>query len=158
MKLCSKNYDIIMGSKNNNTKLKYSINSRNLLYISKGKIEVTLCPPKDYKNLHIQKNYETLEYVSKIDIYDVDPNYKNDFNKVKFLRVIIDVNQVLVIPPYWFYNIKFLEENTIVFYNSYRTFTSSIAILPDLFIQLLQQNNLKLNIAKQVVDDNLKNS
>lgn len=154
--ICSKNYDIIMGSKNNNTKLKYSINSRNLLYISKGKIEVTLCPPKDYKNLHIQKNYETLEYVSKIDIYNVDPNYKNDFNKVKFLRVIIDVNQVLVIPPYWFYNIKFLEENTIVFYNSYRTFTSSIAILPDLFIQLLQQNNLKLNIAKQVVDDNLK--
>ena len=110
----------------------------------------------NYKNLHIQKNYETLEYVSKIDIYDVNLIYKNDFNKVKFLRVIIDVNQVLVIPPYWFYNIKFLEENTIVFYNSYRTFTSSIAILPDLFIQLLQQNNLKLNIAKQVVDDNLK--
>lgn len=148
--VCNKNYDIIMGKKNNTTQLKYSINSRNILYLSSGKIEVTMCPPKYYKNLHVQKNYELLDFYSAIDINNVQSNYKNDYHKVKFLRVLLNTNQVLIIPPYWFYSIKFLEENTIVFFNSYRTYTSSIAIVPDLFIQLLQENNLKLNIIKEL--------
>jgi hypothetical protein len=109
-----------------------------------------MCPPKYYKNLHVQKNYELLDFYSAIDINNVQSNYKNDYHKVKFLRVLLNTNQVLIIPPYWFYSIKFLEENTIVFFNSYRTYTSSIAIVPDLFIQLLQENNLKLNIIKEL--------
>ena len=152
--VCNKNYDIIMGKKNNTTQLKYSINSRNILYLSSGKIEVTMCPPKYYKNLHVQKNYELLDFYSAIDINNVQSNYKNDYHKVKFLRVLLNTTQVLIIPPYWFYSIKFLEENTIVFFNSYRTYTSSIAIVPDLFIQLLQENNLKLNIIKELYTKN----
>lgn len=161
--VCNKNYDIIMGKKNNTTQLKYSINSRNILYLSSGKIEVTMCPPKYYKNLHVQKNYELLDFYSAIDINNVQSNYKNDYYKVKFLRVLLNTSQVLIIPPYWFYSIKFLEENSIVFFNSYRTYTSSIAIVPDLFIQLLQENNLKLNIIKELYtknknDENNENS
>ena len=152
--VCSKNYDIIMGKKNNITQLKYSINSRNILYLSSGKIEVTMCPPKYYKNLHVQKNYELLDFYSAIDINNVQSNYKNDYHKVKFLRVLLNTSQVLIIPPYWFYSIKFIEENSIVFFNSYRTYTSSIAIVPDLFIQLLQENNLKLNIIKELYTKN----
>lgn len=156
--VCSKNYDIIMGTKNSTSQLKYSINSRNILYLSSGQIEVTLCPPKYYKNLHVHKNYELLDFYSLIDIANIQPNYKNDYYKAKFLRVLLNTNQVLIIPPYWFYSITFLEENTIVFFNSYRTFTSSIAIIPDLFTQLLQQQNLKLNIIKKIdgINENLK--
>jgi len=148
--VCYKNYDIIMGKKDNATQLKYSINSRNILYLSSGKIEVTLCPPKYYKNLYVQKNYELLDFYSAIDINNVQPDYISDYRKVKFLRVLLNTNQVLIIPPYWFYSIKFIEENTVVFFNSYRTYTSSIAIAPDLFIQLLQQNNWKLNMITQL--------
>lgn len=152
--ICNTSYDIIMGRKNSISQLKYSINSRNILYLSSGKIEVTMCPPKYYKNLHVQKNYELLDFYSAIDINNIQSNYKNDYHKVKFLRVLLNTTQVLIIPPYWFYSIKFLEENTIVFFNSYRTYTSSIAIVPDLFIQLLQENNLKLNIIKELYTKN----
>jgi hypothetical protein len=148
--ICNKTYDIILGRKDSASILKYSINSRNILYLSTGKIEVTLCPPKYYKNLHVKKNYESLDFYSSIDINNIQPIYKNDYHKVKFLRVLLNSDQVLIIPPYWFYSIKFLEENSIVFFNSYRTFTSSIAIIPDLFIQMLQQNNLKLNMIKKL--------
>ena len=148
--ICNKTYDIIMGRKNNASQLKYSINSRNILYLSSGQIEVTLCPPKYYKNLHVKKNYEMLDFYSSIDINNIQQIYKNDYYKVKFLRVLLNTNQVLIIPPYWFYSIKFLEENSVVFLNSYRTYTSSIAIMPDLFIQMLQQNNLKLNMIKKI--------
>ena len=152
--VCNKTYDIIMGGINTTTQLKYSINSRNILYLSSGKVEVTLCPPKYYKNLQVKKNYELLDFYSSITINNVQSIYKNDYSKIKFIRVTLNENQVLIIPPYWFYSIKFVEKNTIVFFNSYRTFTSSIAIIPDLFIQLLQQNNLKLNIVKKIHENN----
>ena len=137
-----------MGAKNNNTRLKYSINNRNLLYLSSGQIEVTLCPPKYYKNLHVKNNYETLEFYSQIDIYNVESIYKNDFNKIKFLRVTLGLGQVLVIPPYWFYSIKFLENHSIVFLNTYTTYINMISIIPYLFIQILQLGNIKLNVIK----------
>jgi hypothetical protein len=146
--VCSKNYDIIMGAKNNNTRLKYSINNRNLLYVSSGLIEVTLCPPKYYKNLHVKKNYETMEFYSQIDIYNVESIYKNDFNKIKFLRLTLGLGQVLVIPPYWFYSIKFLEKHSLVFLNTYNTYINMISILPYLFMQILQLGNIKLNVIK----------
>lgn len=147
--LCNKKYDIIMGSENNNTRLKYSINSRTLLYLSSGQIEITLCPPKYYKNLHVIKNYETLEFYSEINIYNVEPIYKNDLNKVKFLRVLLKIGQVLVIPPYWFYTIRFIEKNSIVFQNTYTTYINILSTVPQLCIQLLQIGNVKLNVIKK---------
>ena len=146
--MCAKKYDVIMGVQNNNTRLKYSISSRNILYLSSGQVEVTLCPPKYYKNLHVKKNYETLEFYSQINIYNVDNIYKNDYNKIKFLRVILSVGQVLVIPPYWFYSIKFLEKHTLVFLNSYTTYVNCVSLIPHLTMQLLQLGNVKLNVKK----------
>jgi hypothetical protein len=146
--MCAKKYDVIMGAQNNNTRLKYSINSRNILYLSSGQLEVTLCPPKYYKNLHVKKNYETLEFYSQINIYNVDSIYKNDYNKIKFLRVILNVGQVFVIPPYWFYSIKFLEKHTLAFLNSYTTYINYVSLIPHLTMQLLQLGNVKLNVKK----------
>jgi hypothetical protein len=107
-----------------------------------------LCPPKYYKNLHVKKNYETLEFYSQINIYNVDNIYKNDYNKIKFLRVILNVGQVLVIPPYWFYSIKFLEKHTLAFLNSYTTYINYVSLIPHLTMQLLQLGNIKLNVKK----------
>jgi len=146
--VCNKNYDIIMGAKNNNTRLKYSIHNRNLLYVSSGLIEVTLCPPKYYKNLHVKKNYETMEFYSQIDIYNVESIYKNDFNKIKFLRLTLGLGQVLVIPPYWFYSIKFLEKHSLVFLNTYNTYINVISTFPYICMQILQLGNIKLNVIK----------
>lgn len=146
--MCNKKYDLIMGAKNNNTRLKYNINSRNLLYLSSGQAEVTLCPPKYYKNLHVKKNYETLDFYSQINIYDVESIYKADFKKIKFLRVNLSVGQVLVIPPYWFYSIKFLENHTLVFLNSYTTYINYVSLIPHLCMHLLQLGNVKLNVKK----------
>jgi hypothetical protein len=146
--ICNKNYDVIMGAKNNNTRFKYSINDRNILYLSSGLIEVTLCPPKYYKNLHVKENYETMEFYSQIDIYNVESIYKNDFNKIKFLRLTLGLGQVLIIPPYWFYSIKFLEKHSLVFLNTYNTYINMISTLPYIFMQILQLGNIKLNIIK----------
>jgi hypothetical protein len=89
-----------------------------------------------------------MEFYSQIDIYNVESIYKNDFNKIKFLRLTLGLGQVLIIPPYWFYSIKFLEKHSLVFLNTYNTYINMISTLPYIFMQILQLGNIKLNIIK----------
>lgn len=141
-------YDIIFGSINSYTLFKYSISSRNYFMILSGKVEITLSPPKNYPYLYVNQNYEDLLFYSSIDINNVKDIYKNDFDKVKLLRIILEPNKLLFIPPFWFYSIKLLETNTLVAQYTYRTYMNSLAISPQLFIQFLQNNNIKKNITK----------
>lgn len=141
-------YDLIMGSINSYTNFKYSLSCRNYFNVLSGSIEITMTPPKNAKYLFVNKNYEDLNFYSSIDINNVKDIYKNDFNKIKLLRIVLAKNQLLFIPPYWFYSIKILEKNTLVAYYQYRTFMNQVAIFPELCIQFLQKNNIKTNITK----------
>lgn len=146
----NKFYDLILGSKNSYSNLRCHLNSRNFLYVNEGSIEVTMCVPNDIKYLYVNKNYETMEYVSEINICNVESKYMQNFNKVKFLRVTIPRNKIIQIPPYWFYHIKILEDNTLITSFKYRTIMNNISIIPDLFIKFLQDNNVKRNFTKIV--------
>ncbi len=141
-------YDIIMGSVNSYTLLKYSLDNRNFFNVLSGSIEVTLCPPKNYKYLYVNNDYENFEFKSSVDIHNVQDTYRNDFEKVKLLRIVLEPNRLLQIPAYWFYSIKLLEENTLVSSFRYRTYMSSVSILPQLFVKFLQNQNIKRNITK----------
>ena len=148
-------YNIILGSINSYTKLQYSINCRNYFYILNGSVEITLCCPNNYKYLHVNKKYETLNFESNIDLYNIEEIYKKDLNKVKFLRVVLTKDQLLPIPAYWFYSVKILEKNTLLSNISYRTYINSLAISPYLFLQFLQNNNIKRYTTK-IVDYDIK--
>tara|TARA_B100001741_G_scaffold289964_1_gene269151 strand:+ start:191 stop:1054 length:864 start_codon:yes stop_codon:yes gene_type:complete len=141
-------YDIILGSINSYTPLSYSLNCRNYLSVLTGSIEVTLCPPKDYKYLYVNKDYDNFKFTSSIDIQNPQDEYKDDFEKIKFLRVILEPNKLLQIPAYWFFSIKILESNTLISNFKYTTYMNSLAMAPDLFIKFLQNNNIKRNLAK----------
>ena len=143
-------YDVIFGSKNSYTKFKYSLNYRNIFYVNDGAIEITLTPPSNKKFLHINNFNDDLDYYSDIDIFNVDDKYKKDFNKVKFLRKILNKGQFLTIPAYWFYCIKILENNTIISSYKYRTYSNNLAILPNIVHNFLKRNNIKRNFIKVV--------
>lgn len=141
-------YDLILGSINSYTPLSYNLNSRNYYSVLTGSIEVTLCPPKDYKYLYVNKDYENFKFTSMIDMLDPQDEYKNEFDKVKFLRVILKPNRLLQIPAYWFFSIKILESNTLISNFKYTTYMNSLAMAPELFMKFLQKNNIKRNLAK----------
>lgn len=141
-------YDIIFGSINSYTPLKYDLNCRNYLTVLNGSVEITLCPPKDYKYLHVNKDYFNFIFKSSIDIFNPESKHKSDFDKIKFLRVVLKPDTLIQIPSYWFYNIKFLEDNTLVANYKYTTFMNSIASLPEYFINFLQKNNTKKTFTK----------
>ncbi len=141
-------YDLIFGSLNSYTPFRYNLNCRNILYLNNGSVEITLAPPKNYKYLYVKNYYENLEFISSIDINNVADIHKNDFDKVKLLRIILKENSLMQIPPYWFYSIKIIEKNTLIFSFKYRTYMNTVSILPQLFIKFLQENNIKINTTK----------
>ena len=133
---------------NSYSPLCYNLNCRNYYSVLSGSIEVTLCPPKDYKYLYVNKDYDNFKFTSAIDILNPQDEYKNEFDKVKFLRVVLEPNRLLQIPAYWFFSIKILESNTLISNFKYTTYMNSLAMAPELFIKFLQNNNIKKNVAK----------
>ena len=147
---CFSEYDLILGSIDSYTPLKYEIFNRNYLYINKGSIKITLIPPIMSKYLHVEKDYENLEFRSLINPWNVDIKYKGDYDKIKPLELTLIKNQNLYIPPYWFFSIKFQEEETVVLNFKYQTYMSMLSITNELFLKYLQNNNIKHNLFKSV--------
>jgi flagellar assembly factor FliW len=146
-------YDFQSGAINAETPLRYNMNFRNFYYVTSGKITVKLIPPKSHKYLYIQKDYDNFEFRSLINPWNVQSQYKNDFGKVKVLDIEIDKGQMLVIPPYWLYSIKYNKLSSICVFK-YRTFMNNVAILPHLCLYLLQNQNIKRNMVSVVKSNN----
>ena len=142
-------YDFSAASKNCTTPLRYNLNYRNFLYITKGEIQIKLIPPAGVKYLRLIEDYDNFEFRSPINAWDVQEEYKKDFGKVKTLELTLTQNDIIFIPAYWWYSIKYGENANICSF-SYRTYMNTVAILPSLIISILQSLNTKHNIVERV--------
>ena len=104
--------DILFGSKGARTATKFHTNSRKFICVKTGKVQVKMTPWKSRKYLHHVYDYANYEFRSPIDVWDPQPKYLNDHEKIKFLEFDVDNGYVLYIPPYWFYSIKYFDEYT----------------------------------------------
>jgi hypothetical protein len=148
-------YDLLIGYPNIYTPLRYDIYYRNYFLVTEGKIIIRLTPPKNYKYLDVFRDYEIIEFRSNIDIWNVQEKYKNDYEKIKCLDIELTAGQIIYIPAYWFYSIKYIEKSTICNFK-YSTFMNNFAILPEYIMHILQNNNTKRKIAdikKMVLTD-----
>lgn len=148
---CYSEYDIITGSVNSFTPLKYELYNRNYFFLSSGNAKILLIPPNMTKYLHIEKDYEYFEFKSKINPWNVDEKFKSDFDKIKPLEVNLTKNNIIYIPPYWFFSIKFEESDTILLNFKYNTYMSTLSICHELIVKYLQNNNIKHNILKSAI-------
>lgn len=139
-------YDYLTGSKNSHTPLRYNLNYRNYFLLLEGKIKLKLTPPKNYKYLYCNKDYDNFEFRSPINVWNVQEEYKNDYNKVKFLEVDLEPGNIINIPAYWWYSIEFSEPNSSLISFKYRTYMNNVAILPNIFLKILQKQNIKHKI------------
>ena len=135
-------YDFYAGSVESTTPLRYNNTFRTFLYITSGKISIKLIPPKYSKYLDVQRDYENDEFYSPINPWNVEQLYKADFGKVKVLDLELAAGDILFIPAYWFYSIKYVELSSICVFQ-YRTYMNTITILPDLIMGFLQKQNIK---------------
>ena len=142
-------YDIMMGTTAGTTPLRYSVNYRNYYCVTQGNIEIKMIPPRSSKYLSSVNDYENFEFRSPINPWNVQPLYAGDFDKVKCLEVKLHVGQTIYIPAYWWYSIRF-GKNTSISCFHYRTYMNNVAILPKTIMYLLQNQNVKREVAKKV--------
>lgn len=140
-------YDIVIGNKNIITSLKYDLFNRNFLYIVKGSTKIKLIPPKYTSYLHEIKDYENNEFFSPINCWNLQKEYKNDFNKLKYLELTLNEGDMLFIPAYWWYSLNFNEYSLIARFK-YTTYMSYLSTLPFNLLHYLQLQNIKYNVLR----------
>ena len=142
-------YDFMSGSVGSKTPLRYDLNYRNYYYVTSGQVRIKLIPPHSKKYLYVKKDYDNFEFSSPLNIWNIQQEYKADFNKVKVLDVTLNKGDIIYIPAYWFYTISFEKISSICTFK-YRTFMNSLAISPELVLSLLQGQNIKRDVAVKV--------
>lgn len=153
-------YDFSYGSNNVTTPLKYEINCRNYFFVKNGSVKIKLAPPKNSKYLYTTKDYGYFSFFSPVNPWNIQEKYKSNFKKIKWLELDIDKNNIIFIPPYWWYTFQYTSDTEILTFK-YRTFMNNIAILPELAINLLQNNNTKLKVFEnlaEISDQNIKDN
>jgi hypothetical protein len=143
------NYDVLIGSTNVETPLRYDINYRNYFLVTQGSIKVKMMPPKSSKYLYPVNDYENLEFRSPINPWNPQSRFRADFDKVKCLEIVLTPGKFLFIPAYWWYSFKFAENTSVSCFN-YRTYMNNIAISPHIFMYALQNQNVERKIAKKI--------
>jgi len=142
-------YDFMSGSEESYTPLRYNISHRNFYLVTSGKVNLKLIPPSNGKYLQKENDYDIFEFGSPVDPWNVQDIYKPEFDKVKVLDLDLTKGQIINIPPYWWYSIKYEKVSSICVFK-YRTYMSTVSILPNLLMGLLQQQNIKREIANKI--------
>tara|TARA_B100000795_G_scaffold37408_1_gene24658 strand:- start:1058 stop:1891 length:834 start_codon:yes stop_codon:yes gene_type:complete len=142
-------YDFMSGSEESYTPLRYNISHRNYYLVTSGLVHMKLIPPKNGKYLQKENDYDIFEFGSPVDPWEVQEEYKPEFDKVKVLDLELRPGQIINVPPYWWYSIKYKKVSSICRFE-YRTYMSTVSILPNLLLGLLQQQNIKREIADKI--------
>ncbi len=146
--VCNCMYDVNFSSNETKTPLKYELNYRNFYMVTQGKLKIKLIPPKSSKYLYTIKDYENFEFLSPVNPWNVQSQFKSDFDKLKTLEVELKVGQIISIPAYWWYSFHFFENTSICSFK-YKTYMNNIAISNHILVNLLQSQNVKREIAKK---------
>lgn len=135
-------YDFICASKQCKTPFKYELNYRNYFLVTEGAVKLKLAPPKSVRYLYAIKDYENFEFRSPVNPWNVQQQYKADFDKIKCLEVTVTKGNMIFIPAYWWYTMDFSDCTSLCSFK-YKTYMNNVAILPQLIMRFLQRQNVK---------------
>jgi hypothetical protein len=153
------NYDILFASLNVETPLRYEVNYRNYFVVTNGKAVIRLLVPKSKKYLYATNDYDNFEFISPVNPWNVQDEYRADFNKLRTIDVTLITGQMVHIPAYWWYSIKFVKSNTTICAFKYKTYMNALAISNHLVMRLLQGQNTKRIVANKMnISQNKKNN
>lgn len=144
-------YDILAGSNNACTPLRYHNNERHMLCVITGKITIKMTPWKSSKYLYQNKDYDAYEFWSPIQVWKPQRKYFHEMDKIKFLEFDVNAGYMVTIPPYWWYTIKY-DKNPHTFVTSftYNTAINCVANIPDTCLYFMQQQNIRKRTTKTI--------
>ena len=142
-------YDFMSGSIGSKTPLRYNLNYRNYYYVTHGKVNIKLISPQNSRYLYPNKDYDNFEFRSPVNVWNIQEEYKPEFDKIKVLDITLNKGEIISIPAYWWYSINYEKLSSICVFK-YRTFMNVLAISPELVLTMLQGQNIKRDIVKKV--------
>jgi len=150
-------HDLLFGSPNTVTPLRYHIDNRTFLAVTSGKIRLKMTPWKSTKYLQLEKDYEHFEFRSPIHPTKPQVEHQHDFDKIDFIEFDMKPGYMLYVPPYWYYSIIYLDDpSTFVCKMTYNTLMNQVANVKDLSLYLLQQQNITQNVGNKRELQNIK--
>lgn len=148
----NKKYDFMFGSRFAATPLRYHSHHRYYLAVTSGKITVKLTPWRSSRFLHPIKDYEHYEFRSAVNIWNPQKHFAADAEKVHFVEIEVFEGQVLFIPAWWWYTIRFsTDPTTCVATFTYNTVADIASNTKEWGLYYLQQSNIKKKVAKNAV-------
>lgn len=159
--------EVLFGSKGAHTVMRYHTEHRKFMVVRKGRVNVKMTPWKSHKLLHVTKDYVNYDFRSKIDVWEPQSKFASDFEQLKFLEFDLEEGYILNIPPFWFYSIKYSNDDLCelyeLTYNTPMNITSNLHLwglyyiqhqnLKRIFLQPFQKSNdtpkMKLSKEKQ---------
>ena len=136
--------ELLFGSKGAHTVMRYHTEHRKFLAIRKGRVHVKMTPWRSNRLLHVKKDYVNYDFRSKIDVWEPQSKYASDIEQLKFLEFDVEAGYVLNIPPFWFYSIKYSNEDRCeLFELTYNTPMNTISNLHLWGLYYIQHQNLK---------------
>jgi len=149
------NYDILCGSKDTVTPIRYKINYRNYFMVTQGSIQIKLAPPHSGKYLYPDYDYENFEFKSPINVWKPQPKYSADCDKIKFLEFTLLPGKIFFLPAFWWYSVKINDNNTTLAMVNYRTYMNNLAVSHYFALHALQLQNVKRSVAKINTSSNI---
>ena len=142
-------YDIMLGSRGAVLPLRYHTNYRHYLSVNSGKIRIKMTPWKSTKYLYQNRDFETYEFRSPINVWKPDKKYRHEMDKIRFLDFEVNEGFVISIPPYWWYSIQYDDKvDTLICGFTYNTLMNLTSNVPYFVKYYIQQSNIKKRVAK----------
>ena len=142
-------YDIMTGSANVYTPLRYHTEYRKFLCVMSGKIRVKMTPWKSKKYLYTIRDFDNYEFKSPVNIWKPQRKYLHEMDKIKWLEFDVQPNHVLYIPPFWWYSIQYSDTpDNLICGITYNSIMNCVTNIPNWGLYFLQQNNIQKKIAK----------
>ena len=144
-------YDVLMGSRNVHTPLRYHTEYRKFIFIMAGKIKVKMTPWKSGKYLYPIHDYDNYEFKSPVDVWKPQHKYLHEMDKIRFLEFDISAGHAFYIPPYWWYSIKYSDStDNLLCGITYNSIMNCAVNLPNWGLYFLQQQNIHKKLLKTI--------
>lgn len=151
-------YDVLSGSKGANTPMRYHTNYRQFMAVTNGKLRVKMTCWKSSKYLYPIKDYSEYEFKSRINVWNPQSKFINDYHKIRFIEFDVEPGYVLHIPPYWWWSFKYVEENTSVCGFMYNTPLNIVSNAGDWMKYYIQQFNTEKKLLPTLKNSNHSSS
>jgi hypothetical protein len=141
-------YDLCIGSKGAYTPLRYHTGFRDFRCVVSGKLTVKMTPMKNSKYLYPNEDYDNYEFWSPVNPWTTQEKYLHEMDKIQFVEFDVECGHVFYVPPYWWYTIRFAEDDTTVCGFTYNSAINCLANSVSWGRYFLQQSNTKKNVAR----------